>query len=231
MTAPRAPHHGRAPRRDAALNRESILDAARALLGHDPAASLEAIAAEAGLSRRSVYGHFASRDALLEELTVRGTERVLTAVAAVDDEDPVVRIALIAAAAWDDIEHVRAMTLATVRSPRAALVDDRLGPLRARLVETIEEGRDAGSIRADVAPERLARLLVAVVLDVFTESATSPLDRDAGRELVVAMTLSTIGLSAREAAEVVARRPELTAPRPHVDPLWPPTEAIQVVRS
>jgi AcrR family transcriptional regulator len=62
----------RAPRKDAAENREAILRAAALLLNDDPDASLEAIAAAAGLSRRALYGHFATRDDLLRELVVLG---------------------------------------------------------------------------------------------------------------------------------------------------------------
>lgn len=58
----------RAPRRDAASNREALLDAARAILNRDPEASLDTIAAAAGLTRRAVYGHFPSRNTLLAEL-------------------------------------------------------------------------------------------------------------------------------------------------------------------
>jgi len=221
----------RAPRRDAAENRELLLDAARTLLSLDPAASLEAIAVEAGLSRRAMYGHFPNRDALLEALARRGTQMVLDAVASVDDPDPLVRLALVATAAWDHIEHVRTLTSATVRSPRAAIVDDGLQPLRARLVTTIEQGVRDGVIRDDIPADRLARLLIDVVIAVFTETTRSDIDIDGGRELVAAMTLSTLGLSASESAALLGENPQITAPRPRVDSLWPPTEAIRIPQS
>ena len=62
----------RAPRRDATENREAILVAAAAALNEDIDASLETIAARAGLSRRAIYGHFATRDDLLAEVLTRG---------------------------------------------------------------------------------------------------------------------------------------------------------------
>ena len=62
------PVRTRAPRSDAAKNRAALLDAARSELNRDPDASLDTIAAAAGLSRRAVYGHFPSRDALIAEL-------------------------------------------------------------------------------------------------------------------------------------------------------------------
>ncbi|MES2169657.1 MAG: helix-turn-helix domain-containing protein, partial [Actinomycetota bacterium] len=110
----------RAPRRDATENRGALLDAARALLNRDPSASLEAIAAEAGLSRRSVYGHFANRDDLLSELVTLGSQRVAGTLDGVSHPDPVVRLALIGARLWREVESVRVMAVIAVRGPLAS---------------------------------------------------------------------------------------------------------------
>lgn len=206
-----APVAPRAPRRDAADNRTALLTAARALLSRDPATPLDAIAAEAGLSKRAMYGHFASRDALLDALARSGAERVVAAVSGIDEADPVIRLTRIAAAAWDDVDTVRSLLVLTVRSPRLAQVEDALEPLRSRLTATIAEGADAGAIRRDIAPDRLARLLVDAVIGVFAETAASDLDRDAGRSLVVTMSLSAAGLGWREIEALLAARPELVA--------------------
>ena len=63
-------------RRDAVKNRAALLAAARVALNRDPESSLETIAAEAGLSRRAVYGHFPTRDDLLREVTAHGAARI-----------------------------------------------------------------------------------------------------------------------------------------------------------
>ncbi|MDI5905957.1 helix-turn-helix domain-containing protein, partial [Streptomyces sp. 12257] len=57
-----------AQRRDARATRARILDAARRELTRDPDSSLEGIAGAAGVARRTVYVHFASRAALVEGL-------------------------------------------------------------------------------------------------------------------------------------------------------------------
>ncbi len=205
------PTGARAPRRDAADNRAALLAAARTLLSRDPATPLEAIAAEAGLSKRAMYGHFANRDALLDALARSGAERVVAAVAGIDEADPVIRLARIAAAAWDDVDTVRSLLVLTVRSPRLSQVTDALEPLRSRLAATIAEGANAGAIRADIAPDTLARLLIDAVIGVFAETAASDIDRDAGRRLVVTMSLSAAGLGWREIQTLIAARPELVA--------------------
>ena len=51
------PASARRPRRDALENRAGILAAARVALAHDPRASIDAIAREAGVSPGTLYNH------------------------------------------------------------------------------------------------------------------------------------------------------------------------------
>ncbi len=62
------PRAKRAKRSDARRNIDSVLNAARVLLGERPDASMEEIATAAGLTRQTVYAHFPSRDALMAAL-------------------------------------------------------------------------------------------------------------------------------------------------------------------
>lgn len=57
----------RKPRSDAARNRESLIEAAKKVLaGGGPAASLEAVAREAGVGIGTLYRHFPTREALFQ---------------------------------------------------------------------------------------------------------------------------------------------------------------------
>jgi AcrR family transcriptional regulator len=68
---------GRRRRADAQRSIGAILGAARTVLGERPDASMEDIAAAAGVTRQTVYAHFASRDALIASLIeVAGVETV-----------------------------------------------------------------------------------------------------------------------------------------------------------
>lgn len=193
----------RAPRKDAAENREAILRAAALLLNDDPDASLEAIAVAAGLSRRALYGHFATRDDLLRELVVRGAARIAAALPPIADGDSRLQLATIGARLWDEVEHVRVMARVAVRGPLAPVVADALEPLRRTLQEVIERGIRAGELRQDVDAPTLARLVEGGALAVLDEAIRRPLSRERARELVVLGALGTCGLGWREAGALL----------------------------
>jgi AcrR family transcriptional regulator len=193
----------RVPRKDAAENRESLLASARILLNSDPAASLEAIAAHAGLSRRAVYGHFANRDDLIHELLAAGSARVAQALDGVDHADPVVRLAIIASRLWREVADVRVMAVLAVRGPLKAHTAMALAPLRASVRAAIAEAIEGGSIRTDIPVERLGRLVEDAALSALEESARSRLDSADGHRLVMLMTLGTVGLGWRECERII----------------------------
>jgi len=75
---------GRRRRADAERSIAAILAAAGRVLATRPNASIDDIAQSAGISRQTVYSHFASREALLNALLTQVTERVLDAIALAD---------------------------------------------------------------------------------------------------------------------------------------------------
>lgn len=190
-------------RRDAVENRAALLAAARVLLNRDPDSSLEAIAAEAGLSRRAVYGHFATRDELMREVTALGAGRITDALAATSDPDPVVELALIAARLWTEVESIQVMAVFAVRGSLRTSIAHALAPLRAKVLAAVTRAQAAGSIRTDIEAPRLARLMEDSLLSVFDESTRSDLGRAEGHRLVMLSVLGTLGLGWREATDLI----------------------------
>ncbi len=70
------------------------------MLATNPTASLDVIAQAAGLTRRSVYGHFADRDSLLREVIAVGAQRFNAIAEATDESDPRVTLARMATRLW-----------------------------------------------------------------------------------------------------------------------------------
>ena len=198
----------RAPRRDATENRAALLEAARVVLNRDPDAGLDTIAAEAGLTRRAVYGHFANRDALMLELVERGTSRVAAALVAVDHPQPLVRLALIASRMWQEVDAVRVMTLFAVRGPFQAQVADRLRPVRRHLSDTVRAGARHG-VRTDIPVDTLARLIESAAISVLDEARRTRMSATAGRRLAMLAVLAIAGLDAAAANRLIDETPEL----------------------
>lgn len=193
----------RAPRRDAVSNREALLEAARTILNDAPDASLDTIAAAAGLTRRSVYGHFPSRSTLLTELADRGAARVAAALARGTSGDPVVDVALLGRLVWDEIEHVRAMTRVVVHGPLRERIGPVPGPIHERLVSDAARAAELGTGRRDLPPEIVAHLVGGAAFTVLEESTRTGLSRTEGRRLVILAGLGALGLSWHEAHAVL----------------------------
>lgn len=205
----------RAPRRDATENRVALLEAAQSALRSDPDASLETIAATAGLTRRAVYGHFANRDELVNAVVVAGAERVASSITAVRGDDPLTTIALIGDVLWAQVDHVRIMAPLAVRGPLRPVTAAALQPVRTLLLHTVEAGIADGTIRPDIDAGVLARLVESTAVGVLEEATRSELSTGAGRRLVMLATLGAVGLSWQDATAVAERADAITRAATH----------------
>jgi AcrR family transcriptional regulator len=205
----------RTARRDATENRAALIDAARATLQVDPDASIETIAAAAGLSRRAVYGHFPSRDDLVGEVVTSGAARILAAMptaADLDRLDPAHRLATIAAALWAEVSHVRSMARIAVHGPFAKRVGEVFAPLRQSVRDACALGASTGVLRDDVDPATLARLVEGACFAVLDEATRSDTSEDDGHRMVIVSALGMAGLGWRESAAVLESVPAPARP-------------------
>jgi len=190
-------------RRDALLNRLSILQAAVSVLCVDPDAGMDAIAARAGLTRRAVYGHFPTRDHLVEEILATGAARIAASLLPLDDTDPRAAVATIGSRLWGEVSHVRATAVLAVRGPYSARIIEVLRPLREVLERVVTAGVASGAFRQDVPAPILARLIEGAALNVLDEATRLGLTSEEGDRLVVISTLSCAGLGWKDAARYV----------------------------
>jgi AcrR family transcriptional regulator len=151
------PRVERRPRRDAAANRERVLDAATELVRRDgEKVPMARIAERAGVGVGTVYRHFPTREELLGALVHRSFGLALDNARAA------------AAHPGSALEGVRQFFLATLRDRERFVLPLHGGPpvftratrerqadVRAVLARLLERGRAAGELRADLTPEDL----------------------------------------------------------------------------
>lgn len=198
----------RAPRRDSVENRAGILDAARATLANDPHASVDVIARSAGLSRRTLYGHFDDRDALIRELISSGAQRFNAIATSVDDPDSRIALARLAARLWQEAAHVQVAAALALDEAHVEHTAAALAPLRRTVAALARRGQEDGSFRTDLAAPTLARLIEEMARTVVsrTDAAST-----GAANVAVRTVLSIAGLSWREADELLTAHPDIIA--------------------
>ncbi|MWB99769.1 TetR/AcrR family transcriptional regulator, partial [Agromyces seonyuensis] len=204
----------RTPRRDAERNRTAILDAAATVLGETPDAPLEAIAQEAGLSRRALYGHFRDRETLVRALIARGAERLNGVAGSAVGGDERIALALLAARIWEEIEQVRVVARLAVSDAYLEIAAEALAPLRSTIRALVDRGILSDTLRGDLPPGLLARLIEDSAIAVLVESVRGGFGGEQGTRLVMLSVLSTLGLGWREAGQLIESAPALRAVLP-----------------
>jgi AcrR family transcriptional regulator len=152
-------------RADARRNARRILDATAELLAADPGASLEQVATRAGVSRATVYHHFASRDALLDALTARSVGEVSAAVrSARPDADSAGRaMERILRAAWQVVGRYRGLVIVNPARLERAELRARLEPALAPVRTVIARGQASGEFD----PELPVEWLIGTITDLI----------------------------------------------------------------
>ncbi len=190
---------GRVPwGRDAPLTdeqaRERLIDAAeRCFERHGVTkTTIEDIAREANVSRRTVYRYFAGRDELIVGVFMRETDQIFDDVVAFMEQQPTyadaaVESLLYAVDLIRDATYVQplldaesaAFTTSRVGASRVFFdrVKEAAGPYFARIQE-------AGEVRADLEFDDVAEWLVRIMLSLLNTPSPVGRDRDGYRELL-----------------------------------------------
>ncbi|MFD2460371.1 TetR/AcrR family transcriptional regulator, partial [Amycolatopsis samaneae] len=178
-------------RADAERTVRTILEAAERVLSADPAASMEQIAAAAGVARTTVHRRFATRDALIDELTGWAAQRFGDAVdrARPETAPPLVALYQVTANVLEvKIGWGFAMDRAFSGDPQVAEVHTGV---RERCDRLFVRARDAGVIRADADLDWARRVYYALIHEATLRP--EPADTDALATLVVDTLLRGIG--------------------------------------
>ena len=185
------------PRRaDARRNLERILDAAAERIAVDVGVSLEQIATAAGVSRATLYHHFAGRDALLDALTARSVAEVSAAIAAARPDEGRAGEALerVLLAGWQVVGRYRGLVIINPQRLERAELRVRLGPALGPVRALIRRGQAAGEFDAGLPVEWLLGLLTDVIHAASRQVTAGAMDVAAAER---AMLRSATALLAR----------------------------------
>jgi AcrR family transcriptional regulator len=196
---------GHSPRAEA--NRRHILDVALAELLRDPDASMDQIARAAGVVRRTVYGHFPSREALIGTLVDGAVEAVAAAHAAGREgsEDLAQAVAGSVLAVWEVADRYRLLVALAQHSVTAQVIRERLAPVRDACAELLRRGLDTGVFVSPLPAPALAYVHEQMMFAVMEAVNDGLLDaKGAGRSTAVTV-LTAAGVPASLATALVAK--------------------------
>lgn len=188
-------------------NRRRILDVALAELLRDPDASMDQIARSAGVVRRTVYGHFPSREALISTLVDDAVDVLSEAHAAGREgvEDPVEAVARSVLAVWEIADRYRLLIALAQRTVTTQGIRDRLAPIRESVVGLLQRGLDQGVFSSPLPAPALAYVheqLLFALMEAVNDGLLAA--QEAGRSAAVTV-LTAAGVPASQATELVAK--------------------------
>src|ERR1700749_4666802 len=167
---------GQPQRSHARSHRVRLLGAAREGLGRDRDGSLDEIARAAGVVRRTLYGHFPNREALIDALADEAREQLEEAFTGArrGDADPPSALAGLILASWGVGDHyVMLISLARRRLGEGRL-RAILAPARAEAVALPERGQRGGTFARHLPAPVLALATESVVLALLESQASAP---------------------------------------------------------
>ncbi|MFG2953213.1 TetR/AcrR family transcriptional regulator [Streptomyces sp. NPDC048291] len=195
---------GRVPqRRNARSNRARILATARQELGRNPDITLEELARASGVVRRTLFGHFPGRAALLEALAEEAAETLQTAVArGAETAEPADRaLARFSLSMWPVGDRYRMLLALAHRDLGAERVAGVLRPARVRATAIVERGQRDGVFHPHLPPAVLGAALEGMTIALLEEVNTGTFEDDGTRTAVA--SLIAAGVPERQARAVV----------------------------
>lgn len=161
---------GRAFRADSEHTVNVILQTAERVLSHDPHASIEQIAREAGVARTTIHRRFASREALMEALTLWAFEQFAQAVADARPDTAPPLVALYQATA-NVLSVKAAWSFSLTRtSPLTPDAEHLRAQVQAASDGLLLRARDASLLRPDIDLDWTRRVYYALICEAARDS-------------------------------------------------------------
>ncbi|MEV4235211.1 MULTISPECIES: TetR/AcrR family transcriptional regulator [unclassified Nocardia] len=162
------PRGARAPRADAQRNRNKLVEVARAAFADaGDTATLEGIAADAGVGIGTLYRHFPTREALAEAVYAAELDDVTDSVAVLLQQHPpdaALRAWMGKYAAFVATKRGMADTLRAGWASGRIAVPATRERITAAIATMLAHGAETGSLRGDVEPEDITVMLLGILL-------------------------------------------------------------------
>jgi TetR/AcrR family transcriptional regulator, mexCD-oprJ operon repressor len=152
-------------RATAERNAEAILGAAEAQMARGAAVSISSVAADAGVSRVTLYAHFPTREALIEGVVTRVVQRARDALADARLQDGPATEALdrVIAIGWDHLDRGGGIARVGGDVLTPAAMDRAHRALHEPLGALVRRGQASGEFRDDLSVAWLLTTFFAVM--------------------------------------------------------------------
>lgn len=182
MSATERPDHRRAV---AQRNAAAILDACERLMTARTPLTMVALAAEAGVSRPTVYAHFRTVGDVVEAAVARSVDESLAAIEAARPADGPADEALLrmAQASWTELGRYEGLSRSAAEYLSPGALHRTHAPIMAHMGALVERGRAGGVFRTDLPPEWLVTVFYSTVHAAHEHVVSHGLDRGTGLAL------------------------------------------------
>jgi TetR/AcrR family transcriptional repressor of mexCD-oprJ operon len=182
MASPPVDHRRATAERNAA----AILDATERLLAGGQPLNMRALAAEAGVSRPTLYAHVKSIEAAVEAVVSRAVRDSRAAIDAAEPQSGPADGALrrVAAASWGRLAHFDALARGAMEHLSAAAMHRAHAPLVEPLRDLVRRGQADGAFRTDLPEAWLVDSYFALVHGADDHARRHRVKRDRALELL-----------------------------------------------
>lgn len=167
-------------RKEAQRNLEAILDAAVEVLAERPDAPMSDVARAAGVSRQTVYAHFASREQLLDATVARAMDHAVAGMDAAHLDDGPADDALrrLLEVSWTTVAQHGALLDAALAELSPETFHARHAPVLQRLARLVDRGQADGTFDRDLPAKWLLATFLGLVHTAGQERSAGRLDSE-----------------------------------------------------
>jgi TetR/AcrR family transcriptional repressor of mexCD-oprJ operon len=181
----------REQRADARRNIIAILDAALDCLARDPQANIVDIAHAAGVGRVTLYGHFATRNQLIEAAFVHALRQAEETLDALDlSGDPREALTKLASSSWQIMDRYRGALAAAQRELPLGRIRSHVDEPMIRVAGLIGRGQREGVFRTDLPTDWLVAMFYTVMHGAVSEIAAGRLAAEDAAQVINATVLA-----------------------------------------